>query len=986
MKKTSFRKSLVARIGSLIFAVVIAQAIFVLLAVIFTNIPGVMQNFSYTQFTQTVNNRKNYLSSEMINIWSDINSYTLLISESYDNAKEDNSEDFALDFFDKTTPILLNMLETTSTTGGFIILDDGDSLSNISNSAIYISNSNYASAIDESSILQMIAGPSEISKKHSLSLANSWTYGLNLSDENLPILTKPINAVSLTPNSDFCGYWAVTPSLSTKNSQMITYSVPLLDENSQPFGVLGIELSQDFIYKSLPFHEFSFDGSYGYSIATVDTKNNEIIPLMSQGTVQKSLFEINEPLPLEPFNINVSDSSMSQPMYIPNDIANVAVYYLALDLYKPNTPFEDDAFYLIGMTDTINITKFSDNVTSLFINLLIASLVFGLIISYFIGKRFAKPIVTLSKNVSEHKSGQPLSFKTTNIKEIDELSNSIVTLNRNVLNSAYKMDNILNQLNIKVGSYEYIAGEDTVMISRQLRRLMGLPVSNIYDLNVDRSIFFERLEQLKAEPIDDFESVYQVSISGDKWYRITEITQDGNTKLGVIMDVTKEVLEARAISYQRDYDVLTGLYNRAAFHRKALTILSRGNLGTTALIMFDLDNLKYLNDTFGHSMGDNYIKSAAIALQNVFDENCLLCRMSGDEFFVLFYNFESKEQVLNHIEKAYAEFDQHPITLPNSDQFKIRMSGGISWYDEDTTDLDELIRFADFAMYEGKFTLKGEIREFSKEDYISKSFMLSGKEELNRILDNQFVDFVFQPIVDAKDGHIYAYEALMRPQSDILDTPIKLLQISTAQSQLWKVEKITFFKTLSLYEEHLELFGDARLFINSIPNKTLREHEFWEFEQLYGKYLKNIVVEIIENEQLDDFNLNYKLDKIHSWDALVALDDYGSGYNNDLGLLNIKPDIVKLDRTIIANVDSDLSRQAVVDKIISFCKDQKIYVLAEGVETYPQMEYLLRAGVDFLQGYYISRPIPLPNFDSTEIKEKIVDLQETINLEKQGNN
>ncbi len=968
------RNSLIAKTGLLVILVVLMQGLFIMLVVNVANIPGVLENFSYDIFSSTVSNRKNYLTSEIINNWADIQTYSDRAGDAYDLAIPDEDGDISLSFLDSSTGIILDMLKKTGTTGGFIILDDSDS-PDVSNSALYISNSNYASAVDENSVLQMVAGPSEISKEHEISLSNSWTYGLKIDEERRKIIDNPLLATELTDDSQYWGYWTIITSFSNSQARIVTYTIPIVDKNGESVGIIGIELIQDFLYKSLPTDELGGTRSYGYTLVTCANSYDTITPQMSQGTVQQSLFTVGEPLPLEPLDVEYTASDF-EPHQIKTELADVAVFYEKLDIYASNTPFEDDSLYLMGMTAVSNITSFSDNLSSLLRKMMAISVLIGIIVAYFIGYRFSKPIVDLSMRVAEQKTGKAVTFKPTNIREIDQLSSAIVELNRDIFNAAYKMDNVLNQLNIKVGTFEYKEGNDMVMTSGQLRKILGLSTTDIYDINIEKDIFFEHFEKLKLHPVEEYPDTFLTSNEPEEWCRIVETDQDG-VKSGVVIDVTKDMLETRALNYQRDYDTLTGIYNRAAFHRKAMSIFSKTPLKVSAFVMFDLDNLKYVNDTYGHGLGDTYIKSAAEILSTCLGDRTLVGRMSGDEFYVFLYGFDDREEIMTLLNSVYKKLDASPILLPDAGEFKIRMSGGIAWYQKDSSDFEELIRYADFAMYEGKVSLKGELREFNKNTYLEKSFMLRGKEELNRILDNQFIDFAFQPIVDARTGAIYAYEALMRPQSEILNTPLKLLQISTAQSQLWKVEKITFFKSLSLYVKHREMFSDAKLFINSIPNKSLRDDEFGDFERMYGEHLKNIVVEIIETEQQSDDNLTKKLDRFNSWGSMVALDDYGSGYNSDLGLLSIHPDIVKLDRSLIANVETDSSRQAMVKKIIGFCREQNIMVLAEGVETYEQMAYLLKMDVDYLQGYYICRPAPLPNFDNEKIMKEIIDIHQS---------
>ncbi len=959
------RNSIIIKVGTLMLMLVLLQAAFSAALIFGTGVSDTLEAFSSNLFIKSIQNRHNYLEGEMLNNWSNIDDYVDDVEGFYRHAVRIDEEynDQMHFFLDSSLDTLIDMLWSTGATGGFIIMDDanGESV----HTALYITNSNYSSNIQDNNALQIVYGSSEISKEHKIPLSNIWSYGMNLGETNECILRRPIYATTLTDNSEFWGYWHFAYAISGKDSAL-TYSIPIMDENSNPVGVMGIEVTQNYLYRHLPFDDFSDTGSYGYTFANIDTDTRTVSPLMVQGTVQQSI--LGEPglgIPYSPIDSAMRDSGI---YLLQNNIEDVAIYSEKLELYHSNTPFAGQEFHLVGITSLSNITSFSNEMDNTVMFMIIISAVFGVFFAYLVGYRFSRPIVNLSNKMMGFLGGEKISFSQVGIYEIDELSNAISQLNDTVLRSSHKTEKILDMMDIGVGSFEHIMGEKQVTISSALCGVMGFePEEDAYYKRVDEASFFVALDKLKESPEPDFEETYLTGQFPESWHRITQFWHDAGI-LGVVMDVTKDVLERRAIKYERDYDMLTGIFNRLAFHRAAGDVFAKGNLKVAAMVMFDLDNLKYANDTFGHDAGDMYIKSAARYLNTTFTKNAVIGRMSGDEFFVFFYGFNAKEEIFEYLNTLYSRFENEPLALNDGTAFKIRMSGGIAWYGEDSTDFGELIRFADFAMYEGKHTLKGELREFSKEVYLAESFMHSGKEELNRVLDNEFIDFVFQPIISAETGEIYAYEALMRPRSEILNTPIKLLQISTAQSKLWKVEKITFFKTLSLYAKHQDLFGDAKLFINSVPNKGLKEEEYDEFERLYRNYLDKIVVEIIETERLDEEVLRFKLDKISSWGSKIALDDYGSGYNSDLHLLNISPHIVKLDRSIIADVHVDVSRQAIVSKITSFCKEQGIMLLAEGVETEKQMHYLIRSGIDLIQGYFVSKPMPLPTFDTTEIK------------------
>lgn len=952
--------------------IVLLQALFSASLIMLTKVPATLKNNAYGLFAEKVQNRKNYLLSEMANRWSNITDFKTQIAKKYNLILGDGgnlSPDQTVSFLDQSTSILIQMMETSMSTGGFIILDDAVSDKG-AQSGIYIRNYNPAlnDQAASASNLVMLRGPVDVSKKYKIPLENAWSYGFTLDEQHSPILRQPLSATTLTTNDKYLGFWHVSPSLSTPNSSIITYSLPLIDQHGKAVGVIGVEISQDYLYKLLPSNEFAENESYGYLIAKLDNDTGDIIPLISQGTVQKSIATLNTPLPLALENKEFRCYS------IDTVLGRISANYEEISLYSPNTPFINDHWLLIGLTAESNITTFSGQLNQTLLLMILWSLLVGALISYLVGYSFSRPIVRLGLAVKNSHLDGTIALGRTNIAEIDDLAVAIEQLSQNILNSVTKTDQIMEMVNMGVGSFEYQQGSPYVTVSSSLQRMLQISPVEHTSFSVSKDHFFSVLSELKTQPEEDIPDTYLFSTNPKCWYKLIEMEREG-VLLGALINVTKDVLERYVLNYERDYDTLTGIYNRLAFHRKAQYIFDKENLQVAAITMFDLDNLKYVNDTYGHEMGDRYIKTAARMMELTFHTNALVARMSGDEFYVLFYGYNSKEEILNLLNQLYRTLDHEPITLPNGTQFKVRMSGGIAWYGEDSSDLDELIRFADFAMYEGKHTIKGELREFKRDVYLAESFLLNGKEELNRILDNQFIDFAFQPIVDAQTGALYAYEALMRPQSDLLDTPMKLIQIATAQSQLWQIEKITFFKALTQYTKYRDLFGDAKLFINSVPNQVLKPLEYTEFERLYADDLCNLVVEIIENERLNVDLFQQKLDRITSWGSKIALDDYGTGYNNDLSLLSIHPHIVKLDRFLIAGVDCNPTHQAIVDKVISFCKQNNMLVLAEGVETAAQLAYLVRAGVDLLQGYYIAKPMPMPNFDQTVIQAEIQSIQ-----------
>lgn len=968
------KNSIVVRIILLLMLVIFLQSVFSLSTIIGTDITTKIESFSYSTFTKTVQNRKGNIENFMTSTWSNIANVNESISKKYIDMlgdRDELTEDEKTVFLEECATVIMEMIDNTGTTGGFIVLDDGEDMK-YSYSSLYLKNENYSKQTMNEDNFMLARGPSEISKKYNFPLVTNWSYAWELNENNIEILRKPIMESENIKSVDYLGYWDIISDITNDKTQVLTYSMPIFDSNQNAIGVMGVEIAQEYLYKFLPDDEFGESGSYGYVFANVDNENGTIVPITSNGVWQNENVYLDDTIYTASLDFERHNLEYLPRIFNTDSNADICVYYEKLDVYVNNTPFLDNNIWIVGMVELDTMTSFTDDFWKSMAFMVISFMIGGIIIAYFMGKKIALPITNLSEAVSTIDVSNEIRFKRTNITEIDELAKVIKQLQQeNIIRTATKTDRILELLNMAVGSFEYIKSTDYVTVSRSIYKMFGIDVDEEkHGQIINEKVFFERLNSLKENPIEEMENAYAVGVNNIKYYKVVEYEQK-DAILGVIEDVTKEVEDLIIMNYDRNYDMLTGIFNRRAFYKKVEEVFKADNMRIAGFVMFDLDNLKYVNDTFGHDSGDVYIKTAANIIYTSLQQYGVVGRMSGDEFYAYLYGFNDKEKLLKSLRDLYKRLEVEPIEMPNSKMFQIRMSGGIAWYNDDSNKLEELVKFADFAMYKGKKSLKGQLREFDKEAYLNESFMLSGKEELNRILDEELFDFVFQPIVNVKTGKIHAYEALMRPMSEILASPDKFLQIASLEGKLWKVERITFFKTLALYEKYEKMFNGAKMFINSIPSENLKDSEYIELKAKYGKYLSNLVVEITEQEQQTEAIITAKLSKLRGLQLEIALDDYGSGYANDVSLLNIKPNIVKIDRSLISNVHVDPSRQTIVNKIIVFCKENNISVLGEGIETEQELEYLIGAGIDLAQGYYISRPLEFPEFDTSYFEKTI---------------
>ncbi len=240
--------------------------------------------------------------------------------------------------------------------------------------------------------------------------------------------------------------------------------------------------------------------------------------------------------------------------------------------------------------------------------------------------------------------------------------------------------------------------------------------------------------------------------------------------------------------------------------------------------------------------------------------------------------------------------------------------------------------------------------------YREKDIELENFSKFKRMIDKNELMYKFQPIVSAKDGSIYAYESLMRTKPEVGLAPRDILKYAEISHKLYDIEYYTFYNTLKIFNENQEIFGDKKVFINSIPSITLKDEHLKQLHDKFGKVTMNAVVEILEDSEDTEESLA-AFGKIQElFDCQIAIDDYGSGYSNESKLLHNNPNYIKIDINLITSIDSDRKKQLLVSNIIQFARKYGILVLGEGVETKEELQTLIELGVDLVQGFYIARP------------------------------
>lgn len=301
--------------------------------------------------------------------------------------------------------------------------------------------------------------------------------------------------------------------------------------------------------------------------------------------------------------------------------------------------------------------------------------------------------------------------------EFEKLSFHINQMVESLLHNTTKISKIFDVLHIPIGVYEYNRHMKRVLATDKVRELLLLSEEDFADMLSDQARFEKYIQEIQQK--NDALQKNAIRISGhiERYVKIQSFS-DGHNTIGIIADVSEEIMERKQLEHDRDYDILTGLLNRRGFYSHMDVLFETKNqLLTSALILMDMNGLKGINDTYGHVYGDAAIQAAAQILNRCSAEQKIISRLGGDEFALFLYGYE-KEMLEHYIKEIQEEMMQTSIPLPNGTTHPIRLAGGYLFYPDYTVGYTTLLRLADIAMYRAKKQKKSEFMSYRPIDDI----------------------------------------------------------------------------------------------------------------------------------------------------------------------------------------------------------------------------------------------------------------------------
>jgi diguanylate cyclase (GGDEF)-like protein/PAS domain S-box-containing protein len=425
--------------------------------------------------------------------------------------------------------------------------------------------------------------------------------------------------------------------------------------------------------------------------------------------------------------------------------------------------------------------------------------------------------------------------------------------------------------------------------------------------------------------------------------------------------VERKVAEQRA-QHLADHDALTGLPNRRLLEDRLTQALalSYRNRKQTAVMFVDLDRFKTINDSLGHSVGDILLKEVARRLVKQLRVVDTICRTGGDEFVVVLPEIKRSADAASVAQKIIENLSQ-PVKIEERD-LTVTPSIGIAVFPEDGRDAETLIRNADAAMYAAKEMGRSNYQFFTEQMNLSASRRLTLENDLRRALTKGELRVHYQPIVEAKSGKVSAHEALVRwqhPERGLLQ-PVEFIQVAEDTGLIlkigeWMLKEACRWATFIGIERGLPVS----------VNLSARQFNDPKLPQIVARALKQsglpahlLTLEITESTAMQSTDSTLAtLRKLKEIGVSIALDDFGTGYSSFSYLKLFPVNTLKIDRSFIAEVERDGDHRAIVAAIIALAQVLKLNVVAEGVETEGQKQFLRGFGCEQVQGFLTGRPV-----------------------------
>lgn len=662
------------------------------------------------------------IEAVMTKKWSDIQSHSDNISdvvsvyeldEDFSFASETIHSEKIRDIIIKSSKELEDILGSNNVNGAFIILDVNYKAKNVTQRpGLYIrrgENGNFAA----------LYGNNEIITKLGYDKLDDWSanYVFDINDDfsdsyyDYPAMIK--TAAGDYMPADF-GYWSDPFKLSENGEEIITYTMPIFRDN-EFYGIIGIEIPTKNFFNHAEYISHSTEKSEMITIV-----NNNAASVIT-GTIlspeAEELYDVDGAMIMSStITQKLSDMGRNAYKITTAKSGELYAYTHVLDLYPESSYFSDNRWTFITIVSVDEVTSFSDSIVKVLYTAFTISILLTIVVAIITISILTNPVEKILKTAENIDVTQKVVFDTTKIRETDTLIDIIETMNGKITDDITKMSKIADMISVPTAIFEYNTSDKKVYVSNSIVNILSLNPAIVINSRIEKTEWERIYNNIIKSP--SYEGSFHINKGEDneKWLVINTF-ENRSSVIGVITDITESIKERQRVEYEREYDAATGIINRYAFFIRTEKLLPRAK--NAAIAIWNINNLKHINDTHGYITGDKLLKAITATIQSQSNENdTITARLSGDEFVTLIFGSDTID---SYKQRLYDLNDKiKSITIPALDgsEISIELHVGIATYPNDATTIKDLLKCADYSNFSNKLkednSSSNKISEYKK--------------------------------------------------------------------------------------------------------------------------------------------------------------------------------------------------------------------------------------------------------------------------------